>query len=68
MEKKDQGGEHDEPVCSDGYCRECGGTALMGADLCFDHYPWPTCKECGSKVREEGLCGECACEDDGALW
>lgn len=26
------------------------------------------CVECGSPVASKGLCGECACEDDGAIW
>lgn len=26
------------------------------------------CIICGCRVAERGLCGECACEQDGAIW
>lgn len=27
-----------------------------------------SCVECGCRVAAPGLCGECSCEDDCALW
>lgn len=26
------------------------------------------CRVCGYEIGSPGLCGECACEDDGAIW
>jgi hypothetical protein len=37
----------------------------------FAHTPTPPahrCKACNYPVAEPGLCGECACEDDGDIW
>lgn len=28
----------------------------------------PRCVECGAPMATIGLCGECSCEDDSAIW
>lgn len=66
---------------SDGRCEGCG-LAVFGEGRCtdddiflcgpcFDEVPkvYPCVGGCGYPVSQPNdLCGECACEDDGAIW
>lgn len=62
-------------TCDAPLCTRCATHVAPDHDYCPVHNPNAQraarksqrhyCTECGIEVAEPGLCGECACEDDG---
>lgn len=63
---------HDPPSAElvHSWCARCASGCKDTPEYYFDSDGRRVyaCEDCGCSIGSPGLCGECGCEDDGALW